>query len=409
MDIVAFGDAGVYVALSNGDGTFAFTPLPAIEDFGFAAGGWRVDRHPRFAADVTGNGCADIVGFGDAGVYVARGNGDGTFQAPQFVLADLGFEAGGWRVDEHPRMLADLRALGRADIVAFGNDGVYVALSNGDGTFAFTPQPALNDFGRDAGGWHVDRHPRFAVDVTGDRCADIVGFGDAGVLVSRGNGDGTLQPLPLFVIPNFGYGDNGMVTQVGPFLPEPNVGIVQGSGGHDATVFYVGGDSLKRLWKWTSGMPAWQQIVPGRGAGAARRFFVNPYVPDTLYVLDSAHVLRSDDGGAAWHVDASLEQQLTCGGRIPIERNDDDDGLGDHLDVVLTDMQFDPHDPRRRFAIGLGGAFMTRDGANWERLLDTGALRGRPANCFFDWIAQPRDPALYVSFAGRSIVRIGGL
>jgi hypothetical protein len=72
-------------------------------------------------------------------------------------------------------------------------------------------------------------------------------------------------------------------------------------------------------------------------------------------------------------------------------------------------MQFDPHDPGRRFAVGLGGAFMTGDRVNWVRLLDTGALRGRPSNCYFDWISQPSDPALYVSFAGRSIVKISGL
>jgi hypothetical protein len=52
---------------------------------------------------------------------------------------------------------------------------------------------------------------------------------------------------------------------------------------------------------------------------------------------------------------------------------------------------------------------MTTDGVNWQRLLDTGALRGRPANCYFDWITDPSDPALYVSFAGRSIVKISGL
>jgi len=72
-------------------------------------------------------------------------------------------------------------------------------------------------------------------------------------------------------------------------------------------------------------------------------------------------------------------------------------------------MQFDPHDPGRRFAVDLGGAFMTGDRVNWVRLLDTGALRGRPSNCYFDWISQPSDPALYVSFAGRSIVKISGL
>ena len=107
-------------------------------------------------------------------------------------------------------------------------------------------------------------------------------------------------------------------------------------------------------------------------------------------------------------LDASLEQQLTCGGRIPAARDEDDDGQGDHYDVVLSDMQFDPFDPRRRFAVGLAGAFMTTDGVTWQRLLDTGAMRGRPTNCYFDWISEPSDPALYVSFAGRSIVKVSG-
>lgn len=37
--------------------------------FGYNAGGWRVDRHPCFLADLTGNGSADIVGFGNTRVW----------------------------------------------------------------------------------------------------------------------------------------------------------------------------------------------------------------------------------------------------------------------------------------------------------------------------------------------------
>ena len=43
-----------------------------VNNFGYDAGGWRVDRHPRFLADTTGDGRADIVGFGNAGVYAYR-------------------------------------------------------------------------------------------------------------------------------------------------------------------------------------------------------------------------------------------------------------------------------------------------------------------------------------------------
>ena len=142
---------------------------------------------------------------------------------------------------------------------------------------------------------------------------------------------------------------------------------------------------------------------------AALRFFASPYDPNVIYLLDKDRVMRSNDGGVSWQVDGSLQQQLSRGPLIPVNRGEDDDGQGDHLDLVLTDMQFDPNDPGRRFAVGLGGAFMTRDGANWERLLDTGALRGRPSNCYFDGISNPSDPALYVAFAGRSIVKISAL
>ncbi|MFT4101024.1 MAG: M6 family metalloprotease domain-containing protein [Burkholderiaceae bacterium] len=41
-----------------------------MNNFGHVAGGWRIDMHPRFMADTTGDGRADIVGFGDAGVFV---------------------------------------------------------------------------------------------------------------------------------------------------------------------------------------------------------------------------------------------------------------------------------------------------------------------------------------------------
>jgi hypothetical protein len=82
-------------------------------------GGWRVDKHPRLLADITGNGRADIVGFGDAGVWTALSNPDGTFADPQFVLEDLGYDAG-WRVDEHPRFLAPMTHHGWSDVVGFG-------------------------------------------------------------------------------------------------------------------------------------------------------------------------------------------------------------------------------------------------------------------------------------------------
>jgi hypothetical protein len=156
-----------------------------VGNFAYNAGGWRVERHPRFLADLTGDGRADIVGFGDAGVWVSLNNGNGTFQDPPHRVVDnFAYSAGGWRVERHPRFLADLTGDGRADIVGFGDDGVWVSLNNGNGTFQ-AARRLVGNFGYNvgAGGWRVERHPRFLADLTGDGREDIVGFGDAGVWV----------------------------------------------------------------------------------------------------------------------------------------------------------------------------------------------------------------------------------
>jgi hypothetical protein len=179
-------------------GHLGWAPQLAVRNFGYDAGGWRVDQHPRFLADTTGDGRADIVGFGDAGVWVSRAQADGTFTAPQLVVADFGYNAGGWRVDRHPRFLADTTGDGRADIVGFGDAGVWVSRAQADGTFT-APQLVVNNFGYNAGGWRVDQHPRFLADTTGDGRADIVGFGNAGVWVSRALGDGTFEAPGLVV------------------------------------------------------------------------------------------------------------------------------------------------------------------------------------------------------------------
>ena len=192
-DIIGFGSSGVYTALNNGDGTFQ-NPQRVINNFGYNAGGWRVEKHPRYVKDILGTDTADLVGFGNAGVYIAFSNGDGTFQNPQRVVNNFGYNAGGWRVEKHPRYLADLTGNSNLDIIGFGNAGVYIAFNNGDGTFQ-NPQRVINNFGYNAGGWRVEKHPRYVADLTGDGSADIIGFGHSGVYVALNNGDGTFQPV----------------------------------------------------------------------------------------------------------------------------------------------------------------------------------------------------------------------
>jgi uncharacterized protein YbdZ (MbtH family) len=191
-DAVGFGYAGVYVALANASGT-GFAPTTSLWTGAFSYNaGWRVDQHPRMLADVNGDGKADAVGFGYAGVYVALANASGTGFAPTASLWTGAFSYNaGWRVDQHPRMLADVNGDGKADAVGFGYAGVYVALANASGT-GFAPTASLwtGAFSYNAG-WRVDQHPRMLADVNGDGKADAVGFGYAGVYVALANASGT--------------------------------------------------------------------------------------------------------------------------------------------------------------------------------------------------------------------------
>ena len=193
-DVVGFGDCGVVVSNNDGNGRFNSARV-ALDSFGYEAGGWRLDRHLRFLGDVTGDGLPDIVGFGESNVYVSRNNGNGTFAPPQAVIDTFCYSAGGWRVDQHPRFIADLTGDGKVDIIGCGYSGVRVSLNQGDGTFG-TECLVVNSFGITQG-WRVDQHPRFIADLTGNKRGDVVGFGDAGVYVSYNSGNGTFQPAKL--------------------------------------------------------------------------------------------------------------------------------------------------------------------------------------------------------------------
>src|SRR5262245_47858212 len=80
--------------------------------------------------DVNADGKADIVGFGADGVYVSLATTGGHFASPTFQLSAFGANAGGWNSDNtFPRQLADISGNGSADIIAFASNGVWTAPS----------------------------------------------------------------------------------------------------------------------------------------------------------------------------------------------------------------------------------------------------------------------------------------
>ncbi|MDZ7991222.1 MAG: VCBS repeat-containing protein [Nostoc sp. EspVER01] len=131
-DIVGFGSDNVYVALGQSDGTFGSIFVAQDNNFTVVDGGWTsFNQYPRQLGDVNGDGRDDIVGFGSDNVYVALGQSDGTFGSI-FVAQDNNFTVvdGGWTsFNQYPRQLGDINGDGRNDIVGFGNADVYVALA----------------------------------------------------------------------------------------------------------------------------------------------------------------------------------------------------------------------------------------------------------------------------------------
>lgn len=207
--------------------------------------------------------------------------------------------------------------------------------------------------------------------------------------------------------------------QYGPDLPSCGtapfdcIDVVQASGGHTAPVLYVGDPGAgpndgqrfhtMELWKWKPGMRDWEKIVPsppgtptGKTATHARRFYVDPFNPDTIYLLDDDAIKRSDDGGRTWNVDASLDEVATEGHTYDYAKDF----------AVLKDMVFVRGEVGTRFAIGNAGVFYTLNGTNWSRLLSTSALPSHPVSAYFDNVSDKCDRALYVALDGRGILRI---
>lgn len=161
-----------------------------VADFGTDSG-WRGNMHPRFVVDITGDHRADIVAFGNAGVYTMTATGDGGFTNWRFAIADFGFDQA-WRVVPDgvfvptPRFVTDITADGRADIVGVGWAGIYTAVSNGDGTFDPMTLQSSSFTAFDCPEGSVQ-----TADINGDRNSDLVcqSFGGLLAAIALGNGN----------------------------------------------------------------------------------------------------------------------------------------------------------------------------------------------------------------------------
>ncbi len=232
---VAGGDAGLYIMLGNGDGTFTPTPgspesmpSPPFNDFTapptpyigpMTLGDFTHSGHPGLAA----------AEFDTEGVVILLGNGNGTFDPSSAVFANAnGFYTSGVEA-------ADFNADGNLDLAMVNSPNGQLALvALGYGSGAFSKAGALYTPGFPAG---------VAVgDFNGDGKLDVavVGGGstkypDSGVAISLGNGDGTFTQA------------NGSPISLGQNLSAIVVADFNGDGKLDIAVTDAGANAVRIL------------------------------------------------------------------------------------------------------------------------------------------------------------------
>lgn len=178
-DMIGFGNDGVYVSLSNGS-TFGAPQMWLKCDFIYDTHQDHGDPNP--VRDVNNDGKADLIGFWLNEVSVALSNGT-SFGAWQTWTTTFPND---WD-NTTARVAGDVNGDFKVDVIGFAHDGVYVATSTGT---SFNNATRWTTQFSDAWGAHQPGDVYTIIDVNGDKKQDIVFFNANGVYVALSTGTG---------------------------------------------------------------------------------------------------------------------------------------------------------------------------------------------------------------------------
>jgi len=279
-DVVAFGTSYTRVALGQEDGTFSQIVLYAHDNYA-TSDGWTNQDQPRMLGDVNGDGKADIIGFGTSNVRVSLAQDNGYF-APTMLFAHDNYAiSDGWSTqNQYPRMIGDVNGDGRADIIGIWSNDVRVSLGRTDGTFTPGTILAHSNYAYNDGWTSQNQYPRTVGDVNGDGRADLVGFWSNNVYVSLGQTDGTFSATMILAHSNYSYNDgwtsqNVLVRSVDDVNGDGRADII-GYGAADVRVSFGQVDGT-----FTSDM-----ILAYEGFGPSAAWYTNDQYPGTVGDVD---------------------------------------------------------------------------------------------------------------------------
>ncbi len=193
-DIVNSSGNRMLYSLGQIDGSFS--PIGEIcrssEPCFTAAQGWTPANHLIFLEDVNNDGKPDLVGFGASAVYVSLSQSSvGNVQFGAFKIWNLDFVYNRtWRVRAHPRYLADVNGDGYKDIIGFSSSNARAVLNqipNGEEEFANQPATLTTNINLNSTEWisGSQYNSRLVGDFNNDGRADVVGFGNTNVIAQR--------------------------------------------------------------------------------------------------------------------------------------------------------------------------------------------------------------------------------